>query len=277
MLDLEGFYSWTEARGLRVSSTRLRSYIDEFGNYDTKTTFADLEIEGANRFIFLLREVDELLWIYSGLKVAEPLGAGAVLEKALGGTDLAREEKPTAAARNFQFELRIASYFLHAGFWVDLSTETDLRVQLSNSMLHVECKRVSSPKKIRYRAKEALKQLRRRMVSDKSKMNVYGLPAIDLSRALHPEQGMASAWNHQNVRTGLQQQLLRVDDRHNFGEIFGRDKNVLSVWLQLSAPTVSVEGPATRFSSLHIPLAPKSGPRAKAFEELRRVFEWEGA
>jgi hypothetical protein len=273
--ELEEFRQWTESRGLRIASTRLREYIASFRTYKAIGRFGDLSREEADRCVFLIREMGELIWVYDGLKLAQPPGVLAVLEKALGGAAIAREENATAPARNFLYELRIASFFLQAGFHVDLSTDSDLCISLSRGKLHVECKRISSLKKARIRSKEALKQLRRRISTDRAGRRAFGLACLEVSRALHPNQGMTSAPTANQVKFGLQQQLMRFDLEYRLGDVFKSDKDILAVWLQMSVPTVSPDGILPRFSSLVVPLAPTAGPRKVAFEELRRVFEWE--
>src|SRR3954470_13119151 len=74
--------------------------------------------------MFSIREADELLWVGQAVQQVDVPGALDKLRVALGGAEYAKEETSTAA-RNALFELRIASYFVQAGFLVDITTEAD--------------------------------------------------------------------------------------------------------------------------------------------------------
>jgi len=271
--DLEEFRTWLESRGLRVESTRLHEYITALKAYEVGPPVNELPQADLDRYVFMWREADELRMIFEGLKISEPSGALSLLQKALGGAALSRDETSTAP-RNFLYELRIASFFLQAGFTVDLSMEADLTVALSTGTLVVECKRIASANKVFVRAKEACSQLTRRIKAvPRHTTRAFGLACLDISRVLHPNQGVTVTPSADYAKAALQYELRKFDRDFDLAGIFRGNKDIIAVWVQLSAPTLTADGRRTRFSSLHIPLAPQAGPRYEAFEELRKVLE----
>ena len=174
---LESFGEWLRTRGLIAAPTRLGRYIKTMGRLAPLLTKGRRPShEDFDTYLYTLREVDELLWVYKGLLKAEPPGVVGTLEIAIGGRTLSREDSDSTA-RKYLFELRIASYFLQAAFDLDLSQDADLTIQLKDdALLHVECKRPESVTKIRRRAKDALAQLQRRFVTNPD-IRSFGLVA----------------------------------------------------------------------------------------------------
>ena len=88
-------------------------------------------------------------------------------------------------ARDFAFELNIASRFLKGGYEVDLSDACDVVVNINKNKLFVECKRIKSLKKLGQRIKEASKQIDVRIGSNRQ--NKFGLIAVDVTDIILPE------------------------------------------------------------------------------------------
>jgi hypothetical protein len=270
---LEALKHLLESRGLRVAPTRVGQYVKAFSRFSRGTGGRPIEHHEFDEYLFVLREVDELLWVFKGLQKAEPPGALDKLEKALGGRMLSREDA-NSTARNYLFELRIASYFLQAGFIVDMAAGSDLAVRFDDTTVYVECKRPESIGKLQARARDAYRQLHRRL-GEGSTAEVFGLAAMDVGRILHPGQGLSLGVTAEHARVGLRAQLVKLDDEHQFRRTFRRDERILSVWLQMLVPVLHVAEaqPATRFSSLHLPLVPEFGKRRRVFDRLRVAFE----
>jgi len=270
---LDALRELLERRGLRVAPTRVGQYLKALTQFVALAGQRELEHHEFDDYLFTLREVDELLWVFKGLRVHEPAGALEKVEKALGGQRFSSEDL-NSTARNYLFELRIASYFLQAGFKVEMGDEADLTVRVDEATVHIECKRPESPTKVRARAKEALRQLKRRFESDVTGRSL-GLVAVDVGRILHPAQGLAVGVTAQLARDGLRAQLLKFDDEYQLGQVFRDETRILSVWLQVLTPVLHVveQQPATRFSSLHLPLVPEFGQQWRIFNRLRSAFE----
>ena len=143
------------------SKTRVGEYQRFISDLSTKTR-KDFSDEDSSRMVHTLREVEELLWIQKGL-LAQTLSGGIdLLQKILGGSPFAKDDSSNTPARDFQLELRIASYFVQTGFSVDMNEDADLEVAFPDGKLFVECKRMKSPNKVLKRAKNAAQQLKSR-------------------------------------------------------------------------------------------------------------------
>jgi len=270
---VRAFKTWLEQQGLRAAPTRLTRYVKTL---DRLAERGGPEHGDYDEYIFTLREADEMIWVHHGLLKAIPPGALALLEKSIGGEAFAREDK-RSAARNALFELRIASYFLQAGFSIDLSGPADIAIELPSARVYVECKRIESRKKVPARANEAFKQLRRHL-SGMKRWSSYGLAVLDVGQIIHPGQGMSMGVTRGHLRDGLRQELLGFANEFSISEFFMKERRILSVWLQAMVPSIHLteHEVATRFSSIHLPLVGERGPRAKVFRELRRAFELGG-
>lgn len=274
--ELEDLKIWLESRSMEVQRTRLNKYIKFFQKRKTEEdgiARVGIELDDTDEMLFILREVDEWLWIFKGFKNNPPLGYQELFKKSLGGDYLAKDDN--THARNYQFELKIASYFLQAGCKIDLSEVSDLVAYLGSwSPIYVECKRISSFKQIPKRLKELANQLKNRYKSRKTS-SCHSLAVIDVTKLVNPNLGLSYGNDREEVRDGIRGLLIELSNNNDFHSVFEGDKRVLSVWLHATIPALHVfEGePSTRFSSLHIPLVSPSSPRLSVFNDLKKVFE----
>jgi len=275
---LDSLSSWLKSEGIDVCKTRIGEYQRFISYLSGKTSGRDFSEDDSARMVHTLREIEELLWIQEGLKTQKLKGGIDVLRKILGGAPYAKDDSISASARDFQLELRIASYFLQTGFAVDMEGDCDLVVPFSDGKLFVECKRMKSRNKVMKRAKSAALQLKKRYRD--TRQLKYGLAVFDVSNILMPNQGITSGPTEVGVRDLIRHHLVAFSRQFEVAKYFMTDKNVLSVWLQAIVPawypaqeeqTTEI---ATRISSFHLVLAPEYGPKAKAFSTLRRVLEF---
>lgn len=159
--ELRAFGDWLGKRGIDYRRTRLGSHVRFFEELIGTSVGQQLSHDQLDLMLYMLREADELLWIFRGLRTNQPPGYLDIVREALGGSPFAKDDGVNRRARDLQLELRIASYFLQTGFSVDLSQQADLVVELETGVLFVECKRLESPRQVRRRLREAAAQLRR--------------------------------------------------------------------------------------------------------------------
>ncbi len=270
---LKQLSSMLENRGLRVAPTRISNYIKILDKFAFQT-FRN-QIENIEEITHSLMEADELLWIFEGLKIASPPGIYEVLEKSVGGAVYTKNEHGKNRARNFQLELRIASYFIQVGIKVDLSKESDLVASINGKTLHVECKRLESTKKVIVRFKESYKQLKRRYKQDGILKKTYGLVVFDISKIVKPRQDISVGSSSIAIRNEIRRSLKDFDLQYDCTPIFIKDKRLISIWYQAIIPALPLSRiePSTRFSSLHTRCVPSVGPRASIYNSLKKVFE----
>ena len=275
---LNSFAEWVKSIGIDVDKTRIGEYQRFISYLATKTSMQDFSEDDSSRMVHTLREIEELLWIQKGLRTQTLKGGMDVLRKILGGAPFAKDDSSTASARNFQLELRIASYFLQTGFTVNMNGDADLEVSFPDGKLFVECKRLKSQKKVMKRAKDAALQLRNRY--RRTKQQRYGLAIFDISSIIMPNQGITSGPSGTGVRDLIRYHLVAFSQKYEVSRYFMSDKNALSVWLQAIVPTwypvkeLNITEISTRISSFHLVLAPEFGPKASAFATLKRVLDY---
>jgi hypothetical protein len=270
--ELDAMAGWLGERGIDASRGRFgayRNFLRELPLDESWSAGPTLD-----RFVFVRREVTELLWIYNGLRLFEPPGALGLLQDALGGSATAAEDAQNRHARNVQFELRIAVYFVKAGFQVDMSTPSDVVVSVDQVDVLVECKRLRSHNQVARRMKKAARQLRLGYGRSGLRRR-YGLVALDVSQVIHPRQGLASANSRNDGRDGIRAQLLQFIEEFEIKAPFAADRHLLSIWTQCLTPCVHGSPPeiTTRFSSIHTVMARPGSNAAVVFNSLRPAFD----
>jgi hypothetical protein len=276
--ELNEFCLWLHDLGIDTSKTRIPKYIKFIDNFPDLESFnPDKDDESwdlFNKSLYVLREIHELIWIYNSLKMKLHKGGIAHLKFIVGGNEFAKDDTDTTA-RNYQLELRIASYFLRAEYNVDLDQVTDIVATTKNDKFLVECKRLSSPKKVNLRIKEAAKQLEIRLRKKGLASPGLGIGVFDVTKIAFPHQGLTWGVTFNQCRDVIQQKLIEIRKAYNFTEPFEANKNVILIWLQIHIPSLnlSMGQSTTRFSSIFIPMVPANGYRAEAFERLRKVIE----
>jgi len=120
--------------------------------------------------IFLINRIVKQLQKHDSKEFIE------TLEKIVKGNNF-RGESEKDTARNFIFELLIASDFQEKNFSIDLSTKTDIVVFEPNIL--IECKRIQSEKKLIQRINEGIKQIENRNTGQ-----FNGIVFIDISELI---------------------------------------------------------------------------------------------
>ena len=98
---------------------------------------------------------------------------------------------------------------------------------------------------------------------------------LDVSRVIHPKQGIATGINDFVAREGIRSQLKSFDREYDTSNIFEKDKKLISVWIQAIVPTMHIKEnePSTRFSSLHSIYALEGQRRWHLFHKMKKAFE----
>lgn len=282
--DLEELCSFLESRHIATTNTRIRRYIQYFeqvinsGTAESSTIFKN-SLEGPFKsdtdwFLYLLREVHELMWILKGLKVRLPEGIDEKLKCIVGGRDFATLDS-NSSSRNAQFELRIASYFCQENLPVDLSSDTDIIVLTENRVLYIECKRIASGAQLRKRLSEAKLQLRRGMPRKVGRRSVYGCIAADVTKMAFSHNGLNFAVTSEHARDVIQDKLTEIANEAEKYPLFEKCPGLLNYWLQIHIPSLVLQPctPTTRFSSIHVSNESLRRKERKALSSLYEIFE----
>ena len=285
---IDDIIEWLTLKGIKVSPTRIQNYkkfLDKLKNNSDFTIKTNDDVLVLEEFLLILTEIHELMWIKKGAEVVEPEGLNKLLEIICGGKYYAYDDADTTA-RNYQFELRIASYFMQSQYEVDLSKITDVIANRNGISYYFECKRLSSNKQANKRIKEASKQLKNRLSGQSILSKKYGVAVFDVTKLAFPNQGAFQNLNHEQCKWHLRNKLSEIGNSYDFMKPFQSNKKVLAVWLQIHVPALAISKnmsnetgkpafiqPTTRFSSNFGIFGPINGLRGKAIEQLKVATE----
>ncbi|MEN5303942.1 hypothetical protein [Pseudomonas sp. TWI628] len=172
---------WLKDLGFNVNNSRYGAIMREIGEFD--------EGEYSKESVWGLSEMDTLYRVYLGFSDNDSL-SNVGLGKLMNGSKYLKDEKIGASenSRNFIFELQMAEVFSRAGAKIGFDTTADFKFELPGGRTgYVECKRVTSTKKLEANLKEAYDQIEVRCGE-----NDVGIVAVDITRLIwqHFEGGL---------------------------------------------------------------------------------------
>jgi len=286
--DLVQICALLESRGISTANTRIERYHNYFERIrhedtaplDAETIFKNSDDprfrNPADWYMYVSREVHELMWILKGLEAHTPIGVDDKLRAIVSGSDFAALDA-NSQSRNTQFELRIASYFCQAGCMVDISTDTDVIASTDQFVFFVECKRVASASKLAARLAEARKQLSQRMPRKDGKRVVLGCVAVDVTKVGFTHNGLTFGVTPDHSRDVIRDKLVEIATQADRYMSFEGCRKLLCYWLQIHIPTLVMQPQpnmfGTRFSSYHIPRPSLNRKEAKALSAFYSMFE----
>lgn len=255
--DISAIGELFEAHGISTKNTRIERYADYLQNAPKGA-----RVEGIFKnskdprfrhpwdwYLYVLREVNDLMWILRGVRTNPPAGLTEKLRIIVSGSDFSALDKNTEA-RNVQFELRIASCFCQAGCEVDL-THTDVIAVSKDYAFFVECKRVTKPQQLQRRLIEAAKQLKARMPDMLNNRPAYGIVAADVTKAVYAHDGLLCGSTAEFIGQTIQEKISALG--RSLPE-FQETPRIILRWLQIHISAVSIlpAMPMSRLSSYMI-------------------------
>jgi hypothetical protein len=263
LADLIEFKRFLESNGVVTQNTRIERYIQYFEQVVAGVDATEVSIfknSQDERFksktdwlLYVLREVDELMWILKGLKAYVPSGLASRLTDLVSGSDFAALDT-NSRARNVEFELRIASYFCQAGYQVDLSTATDIIALNDKFAFFIECKRVASASQVRQRLAEAVKQLTSRMPREYQSKHAYGYVAMDVTKVAYSHNGLIWGVTPDHSKDINQNKLKFIANQIDSDVNSYAAKGLLKCWLQIHISCLIANPPSvtSRISSYYM-------------------------
>lgn len=187
---------WMGSLGIDYPKTRYGSYKKDFSlfcNPDRKGIPTD-DSELAQEFYKFMQAQTEAVQLIRLMNTYKDRACSGFLDKfkhVMLGLKLRKDSVSASQdpARDYAFELSVASRFLKGGFSVDLTNVADLVVDVNGKKLFVECKRVRSEKKLIKRVKSANSQIKSRLRGEVSK-KPGGLVALDLTDIINPNSSI---------------------------------------------------------------------------------------
>jgi len=190
--DYENALRWMESIGVVLSTGRTKHYqcILEYWN-DSYTTATERDARNIfPDFIGSISEIYDFVDIYKNLKnvpVSELTGIAKKLQKGVNGPlDSALENSNTVEARNFIFEALVAAkmHYPEGNINTIFSSETDTGIYVGKRSIWIECKRVTSERKLEANIRKASNQLGQQLKRKYTSGN-RGIVALDYSKILH--------------------------------------------------------------------------------------------
>lgn len=162
--------------------SRYRGYINDFykpenlDNYKKTGSLDDME-KKFKRLNEAAQECFQLVQIYDAFEDENSPEFKERLRKVIAGSDFFDANKQADPARDFLYELLVASWFKSKwGYTIDFTQSTDVVAIKEDAVVYIECKRIKSIKALEQNFKKACKQLS--LVHDTS--THYKLVFIDI-------------------------------------------------------------------------------------------------
>ncbi|MEM6900994.1 MAG: hypothetical protein AAF583_14650 [Pseudomonadota bacterium] len=278
--DLEALVSSMNELGIKTNGTRLHRYhrylkaAADGDLIDHAFYFADLPDthirDEVDLRLYIFREVHELVWIWNGIKDNTPIGATEKLKQIVGGRDFTPSDDDSTS-RNYQYELRIASYFCRRKYSVDVSRQTDIVATSANERFFIECKRLSSEKQVVPKLNDAAKQLKKSMPRSS---NTYGIIALDLTQVAYPGSKYPVGVTAGDLKESIQAKLKSIPCSWAHSKTAQDNKQNILIWKQVQIMGLARYPfqPMTRVSNLFSPSPSMSRRKKRAFHRLEEVL-----
>lgn len=194
LTDLEACIQWAESVTQRKINGRLQIYranlmelLDLIQKNDFRSINADLKI-----YANALYEAAEATVVFLGLEKYDGQELSDRLRRSLSGPASYVEESNSAnnIPRNKQFELLVASRASLSNFEIKLDPTHDAILSVEGVEVNVECKRITSSKKIERNINKAMKQLD---LDAPESTETKGVVAIDIAKSANPKFGVREA------------------------------------------------------------------------------------
>lgn len=180
LLKMPEVLEWISGLGLRVINiryTRYVKYIEDFYNMDKVDLYTDLGQDKFNKLTKATFECHNIFIIYSVFKNNNSKGFKDRLSMVIKDPDLLEPFKESKA-RNYLYELLVASYFSLNNYIIDFDSKSDVLATRNGLTFYIECKKVVSKRKLFEKFKRAGKKLN---IDVPKCGKAYGLIFIDIS------------------------------------------------------------------------------------------------
>ena len=190
--DYNEAMQWMEGIGVILGAGRTKHYLKVIDYWKDHYKIASEE-QAKNalpEFVNSMCEISSFIHIYKKLKdepKSELIGIREKLQKGVNGPiESATETSKSTTARNFIFEATTAARFHNPknGLSSMLNAESDSGIYFEKNKIWVECKRITTIKKIEKNIRKASDQLER-ILHNKIGAKNKGLVAIDVSKILN--------------------------------------------------------------------------------------------
>jgi len=184
--ELPNIIAWLSELGLPSTNCRYARYERIINEFYKEHPHARVD-GGQQAFRELSLAYSECIYIYvvyTSFKKLRDAGLIERLSKVVTGRDVPKVDE-AGQSRDFVFELLVAARFHQAGYTIDFGQKTDVVAHRDGITVRVECKRITSEKKLQERVDKAASQLAEAKAIDGEK--VIGLIYVDVSGCIVEE------------------------------------------------------------------------------------------
>lgn len=201
---------WIESEGLSVQRSRIYHYKSELGKlskWETENSVSEnVEEKGVPYWQAILYETFEIYEIYHSLKDILSPDIVRRLKRISKGPMFLADERVTSAsnaARNYQFELLMASRFKQDGLDVSLDEKDDFVIGFANRSIPIECKRPQSASQVKKRIKEGCEQIKRSFYDLPPESRLPGILIMGIEKLDSQHEKLLVAPSVDNAKKGL--------------------------------------------------------------------------
>lgn len=245
--ELREAVNWFKSYGFNCDVTRIGKY--------QKDVDALVEMAGAGRLQSLidkrndhnlvnsLGEATDIINIYQGLKAFNDESIIQRLRKIIKGPFSHFEENErnsSAQARDFAFELAIASRMANANYKIDLGSDADLIVIDGSKMFFIECKRPKSSHAVEKRIRDAYRQLKERYNQANSDQVPLGIIALSISKITNPKQEQFYVEDELALQNELAAKCIEFTEKFSYLWQRKTDSRFIGVLLYFKTPATLI-------------------------------------
>ena len=254
------FIAWINSYNISTKATRFEKYftlLKTQKNNIIKST--EIEQEQANEYTFL-REIDEVNWIYESLNSRNLLDNEiAILRKIVSGNISRQDDIHNDSARDFEFQLRCASYFERAKLLEFIENDSDVEAIFMDRKVHIEAKRIKSFKKLNNRISEAKKQLKKNLIKQSHQSSI-GIILVDPYEFLFHSKPVLKFKNMDECTQELRYRFNLLSGTSWVGKVLDSIKNenlnICLIWFNSIVPCFLREENiyVSKFQNLYLPI-----------------------
>lgn len=241
--------AWMDSLGLDVNRGRLSHYRQIIGYW--KDAYKTATIEEAQKafpdFVNAMREIEDFVSVFRAFWREPKSNLSLIrdkIEKSIGGpADLIKENSKSNVSRNFLFEAVTAAkaHQPSRGVAAILNADSDTGIAVDNKKIWIECKRLSSAKKIEANVKDASSQLEK-VIRRKIGSGHKGIVALDVSKLFNPGDKIYPKKNDLELVSSINQMMDNfIEEKSKYWEkIYSRrSRSIIGTIIRFSFMSVS--------------------------------------
>ena len=235
---------WLDTLGINYRSGRVQKYLRTFESWNRSYMAATSEEskEAFPSFIYSVQEIWAFIAIYDAFHNVPVQQLQGIIQKLKDGVkgpvNLADETPDSTRARNFIFEALMAakSHRPAKKCTAILNAKTDTGIRYKNNKIWVECKRITTTKKIEKNIRVASKQLEE-AISNQQGAGHRGIVSIDISKILNAGDRIFVATDSEKLlkEVDLMMNKFMYDYSELWQEIFkSKNRKIIGIIVKFS-------------------------------------------